>query len=186
VAGWFKTGDASTLSLVVQDGTDVARVQAELRREAPGLAVFSNAHLRSEVLRIFQQTFAITFALEGIGVVVAVAGLGVTLASMLAERSAELTTLRALGMTHREIARTTAWEGALLAACGTGGGLLASLGLGALLIHVINLQTFGWTLQTRHPWWGLLGLSAAVVGSGTLVAWAVGRRGAELPVDQRG
>ena len=65
---------------------------------------------RREALRIFRQTFAITYALEIIGVVVAVAGLGFTLMSLLLERRAELTTLRALGFTHREIAATTVWE----------------------------------------------------------------------------
>lgn len=185
-ARWFGTEEASTLALVLRPGVDGAKVQAELRRDHPGVAVFSNAHLRAEVLRIFQQTFAITFALEGIGVAVAVAGLGVTLASMLAERTGELTTLRALGMTHREIAQTTAWEGALLAVCGTGAGLLTSLALGALLIHIINRQTFGWTLQTSHPWGALLGLCLLVILSGAGVAWSVGRRGASLPVDQQG
>jgi putative ABC transport system permease protein len=89
-------------------------------------------------------------------------------------------------MTQREIAQTTAWEGALLAVCGTGAGMAASIGLGALLIHVINRQTFGWTLQTRHPWGALITLCLLVVASGTLVAWSVGRRGAALPADQRG
>ncbi len=185
-ARWFGTQEASTLAVVLRAGADAQGVQAAVRREHPGIAVFENAHLRAEVLRIFQQTFAITFALEGIGVAVAVAGLGVTLASMLAERTGELSTLRALGMTQREIAQTTAWEGALLAVCGTGAGMAASIGLGALLIHVINRQTFGWTLQTRHPWGALITLCLLVVASGTLVAWSVGRRGAALPADQRG
>lgn len=184
-ARWFRTAEASTLALVVRPGIDPEELLATLRKDNPGISIFSNAHLRSEVLRIFQQTFAITFALEGIGVAVAVAGLGVTLASMLAERTGELTTLRALGMSHPEIANAAAWEGALLAACGTLAGILASAGLGAVLIHVINKQTFGWTLQTSLPWGMLGGLSLAVLASGTAVSWLVGQRGAALPLDQR-
>jgi putative ABC transport system permease protein len=163
---------------------DPVQLQAELRREFPGLAVLSNTHLRSEVMRIFRQTFAITYALEGIGVLVALAGLGTTLVSILLERKAELTTLRALGMRQTEIAAATAWEGAWLSVCGTLGGLLVSLGLGAVLIYVVNKQTFGWTLQPVVPVCTLGGLALAVIACGTAVAWSVGRWGSVLPVDQ--
>ncbi len=135
-------------------------------------------------MRIFRQTFAITYALEGIGVIVALAGLGTTLVSILLERKAELTTLRALGMRQTEIAAATAWEGAWLSVCGTLGGLLVSLGLGAVLIYVVNKQTFGWTLQPVIPLGTLGGLALAVIACGTAVAWSVGRWGSVLPVDQ--
>jgi putative ABC transport system permease protein len=181
---WLATPDASTLSIIARPGMDPVQLQAELRREFPGLAVLSNTHLRSEVMRIFRQTFAITYALEGIGVLVALAGLGTTLVSILLERKAELTTLRALGMRQTEIAAATAWEGAWLSVCGTLGGLLVSLGLGAVLIYVVNKQTFGWTLQPVVPVCTLGGLALAVIACGTAVAWSVGRWGSVLPVDQ--
>ena len=181
---WFETKQLSTLALVLQPGTDAEAFRAETRAAYPGLAVYTNAHLRAEVMRIFQQTFAITYALEGIGVLVALAGLGTTLASVLAERRAELTTLRALGMSHSEIAQVAAWEGALLSVVGTLGGLLASAGLGALLVFVINKQTFGWTLQLTLPLPPLLLLGLLIPASGALVAWIAGRWGADLPVDR--
>jgi putative ABC transport system permease protein len=181
---WFETDQLSTLALVLQPGTDAEAFRAQTRAAYPGLAVYTNAHLRAEVMRIFQQTFAITYALEGIGVLVALAGLGTTLASVLAERRAELTTLRALGMSHAEIAQVAAWEGALLSVVGTLGGLLASAGLGALLVFVINKQTFGWTLQLAIPLSPLLFLALLIPASGALVAWTAGRWGADLPVDR--
>ena len=184
VSQWFKSDDVSTLALVLAQGVDAEKFRDSLRGEFPGLAVFTNAHLRGEVLRIFRQTFAITYALEGIGIIVALAGLGVTLASVLAERRSELTTLRALGMTHSEIATAAAWEGSLLALCGSAGGMIASLALGALLIRVINKQTFGWTLQSSVPLSYLAGLGITVVLFGAAVAWGVGRWGADLPADQ--
>jgi putative ABC transport system permease protein len=181
---WFQTGAVTTLSLLLKADTDAEAVRAELRQAFPGLSVYTNAHLRKEVMRIFQQTFAITYALEGIGVLVALAGLGITLASVLAERRAELTTLRSLGMAHSEIAGVAAWEGSLLAATGTAGGLLSSLGLGLLLVFVINKQTFGWTLQMALPWKPLLLLALLIPASGAAVAWSVGRWGADLPADR--
>jgi putative ABC transport system permease protein len=181
---WFGDEQASSLILLLKPGSGDEGVRSELRGAHPGLQILTNAHLRREVLRIFRQTFAITYALEFIGVVVAVAGLGMTLAAVLLERRSELTTLRALGMGHGEIARATAAEGALLALVGGVGGIGISLGLGALLIFVVNRQTFGWTLQYTVPGGQLGWLALLVVVSGTAVAYGVGRWGAVLPADR--
>jgi putative ABC transport system permease protein len=181
---WFATQEVSSLSLVLRQGEVPEDLRARFRREYPGLAVFTNVHLRGEVMRIFRQTFAITYALEAIGVVVALAGLGMTLASILAERRAELTTLRALGMSRNDITHVAAWEGVLLALGGTAGGLVTSLGLGVLLIFVINKQTFGWTLQPAIPWRALAVLGVLVPLAGAVVAGMVGRFSADLPADR--
>jgi putative ABC transport system permease protein len=119
-----------------------------------------------------------------IGVCVAVIGLGLTLASMLVERRNDISTLRALGMTHREIARSTALEGAGIALGGVVPGLLLSLGLGWILIRVINKQTFGWTLQFTVPWGQLSLFALIVVASAALTGWLTGKRGARLPADR--
>jgi putative ABC transport system permease protein len=140
--------------------------------------------LRSEILRIFRQTFAITYALELIGLLVAVAGLGLTLGSVLLDRRTELTTLRALGLNRGEMALATAFEGFALAVAGVGMGLAVSLALGWMLIYVINKQTFGWTLEFDVPWGQLLALATLVIGIGAGVAYAVGWWGAQLPADQ--
>lgn len=181
---WQGTELASSVILMLKPGAVDESIRSELRARHPGLQILTNAHLRREVLRIFRQTFAITYALEFIGVVVAVAGLGMTLAAVLLERRPELTTLRTLGMAHSEIARATAAEGLLLAAAGGIGGLFTSLGLGWLLIFVINRQTFGWTLQYTVPSAQLAVLFALVLASGTAVAHGVGRWGAQLPADR--
>ncbi|MFO1452083.1 MAG: FtsX-like permease family protein [Opitutaceae bacterium] len=184
VRRWFGTDAVTNLSLYLKPGTDSGQVRAELMRSYPGLSVFSNATLRSEVLRIFRQTFGITYALEVIGVAVAVGGLGLTLISVLLDRRDELTTLRALGWTHREIARSAAIEGASLSLCALAGGLVISLALGWLLIYVINKQSFGWTLGFVVPHLQLAGLALAIFGTGTGVSYWVGRWGADLPADR--
>jgi putative ABC transport system permease protein len=53
-----------------------------------------------------------------------------------------------------------------------------------MLIYVINKQTFGWTLGFDVPWAQLIGLGLLVIGTGTAVAFGVGRWGAHLPADQ--
>ncbi len=181
---WFDEDRVTSLSLWLRPGADPEQLRAELLGAHPGLSVFTNARLRSEILRIFRQTFAITYALELIGVIVAVIGLALTLASVLLDRRQELTTLRALGFTRRELARAAAAEGAALAASAAAGGLALSLALGWLLIHVINKQSFGWTLGFALPWGQLLALAALVIATGAAVSHAVGRWGADLSADR--
>jgi putative ABC transport system permease protein len=181
---WFATEHAASVILKLRDPADAERLRAELLAAHPGLQAFTNAHLRAEVLRIFRQTFALTYALEAIGLAVAVLGLAMTLASVLLERRGELATLRALGLTRGELARAAAGEGLLLALAGLAVGLAASLVLGWLLIRVINKQTFGWTLEFALPAGQLALLAGLVVATALAVSHAVGRWGARLPAER--
>jgi putative ABC transport system permease protein len=181
---WFADARVTNVSLWLKPGVDADTVRAELVREFPGLAVFTNVKLRAEVLRIFRQTFAITYALEVIAVLVAVIGLALTLTSVLLDRREELTTLRALGFTRRELAGAAALEGGVVAAAAVAGGLVLSVALGWLLIYVINKQSFGWTLGFAVPWGQLAALAGAVVATGVVVSYFVGRWGADLPADR--
>jgi putative ABC transport system permease protein len=180
---WFETDEAWRVAIMLKPGVDAETVRDRMQRQQPGLSVFTNSHLRSEALRIFRQTFAVTHALEVIGVIVAVVGLGLALASLMLERRAILATLRALGMTQSEIAKSAALEGLGVACAGAFTGIAAGLWLGWLLVYRINKQCFGWTLQFHAVWWHLAVLGAAVVVVGMLVAALVGRWAAMLPAE---
>lgn len=184
VAHWYGEDSVTNLSLLVKPGVIPETLRQELQREHPGLGIFTNRSLREEVLRIFRQTFSITYALEVIGVAVALIGLALTLASVLLDRRDELTTLRALGFSRHEMAGAAALEGGMVALVASFGGLLLSGALGWLLIFVINKQSFGWTLGYVIPWGLLGGLLCGVVITGTLVSYWVGRWGADLPADR--
>ena len=181
---WFRDDTARSVIVKLRDPAAAETVRTRWLAESPGVQVFTNAHLRTEVLRMFRQTFSITYALEAIGVVVAVLGLTFTLASVLLDRHADLTTLRALGVTRRGIALSTALEGAATALAGLLAGFVASGLLGWLLIHVINKQTFGWTLLLGVPAPALLLLAALVLLAALAAATAVGLWGAGLPADR--
>jgi putative ABC transport system permease protein len=113
--------------------------------------IHSNASLRSEVLRIFDSTFTITYALEVIAIFVAILGVASTLFTLILERRRELVILRLIGADRRQVRKMVVIEAALLGgvsqAIGVGVGLLLSL----VLIYVINVQSFGWTLQFHLP-----------------------------------
>ncbi|MCS6245488.1 MAG: FtsX-like permease family protein [Opitutus sp.] len=184
IQSWFAEDSVSNVALYVQPGIEPEALRAELLKRYPGLSIFTNAKLRAEVLRVFRQTFAITHALEVIGVAVAMTGLALTLISVLLDRRDELTTLRALGFQRQQIANAAAVEGLAVSACAVISGLALSVALGWLLIHVINKQSFGWTLSSAFPVGALLLLGAAVTVTGGLVGYAVGRWGADLPADR--
>jgi putative ABC transport system permease protein len=184
VREWFGDDAVTSVSLYVKPGVDSDTVRAELIKLYPGLSVFTNAKLRAEVLRIFRQTFSITYALEVIGVAVAMTGLALTLVSVLLDRRDELTTLRALGFKRREIALAASIEGLAVSASAVIGGLILSGALGWLLIYVINKQSFGWTLTYALPWGSLAALTAVVLATGWAVSYAVGLWGADLPADR--
>ncbi len=181
---WFGDDQASSLALDLKPGAVAETVRAELLAAHPGVSILTNISLRAEVLRVFRQTFSITYALEAVGLAVAVAGLALSLASVLLDRRDELGTLRALGFRRREIAFASAVEGGGLALCATAAGIALSFVLGWLLIHVINKQSFGWTLVFAVPAGQLATLAVLVIGTGVVVSHAVGRWGAALPSDR--
>ncbi len=181
---WMSDDSATHVSLFVEPGVNPEVLRDQLRREYPGLQAFTNRTLREEILKIFRQTFSITYALEVIGILVAITGIALTMSSVLLDRRDELTTLRALGFGRGEIALAASIEGLAVAAWSVACGLCLSLGLGWLLIHVVNKQSFGWTLGFSLPWVQLLVLAAAVSGAGCAVSYAVGLWGTRLPADQ--
>ncbi|MDA0738335.1 MAG: FtsX-like permease family protein [Nitrospirae bacterium] len=111
------------------------------------ITTISNQELRAEILEIFDRTFRVTHGLELIAVVVGLLGIVNTLLTAIVERQREFATFRALGAGVRQIQGMVFWESLILGAIGAVLGLLAGLLLAALLIFVINKQSFGWTIQ---------------------------------------
>ena len=110
------------------------------------LALLPNQEIRRQVFNTFDQTFAVTYALQLIAVVVAAIGVFDTLVSMMLERTTELAALRAMGASQRQIRAMALWEFALLGGVSWILGSVAGLLLAGEMIFVINRQFFGWTI----------------------------------------
>ena len=54
----------------------------------------------------------------------------------------------------------------------------ATTAVAVILVHVVNPQSFHWTMELRLPWLRLALLATAVVAAGTLAAWLSGRAAA--------
>jgi len=108
--------------------------------------VRSNQELKKEVLRIFDNTFAITYSLEIIGVGVAILGL------FIIERRREIGILRFIGAFQEQVRKMILIEAGLLGVIGSVLGLAAGIVVSYLLIFVINKQSFGWTILVHYPY----------------------------------
>ncbi|MEM7697702.1 MAG: FtsX-like permease family protein [Verrucomicrobiota bacterium] len=183
-SAWFGDNDVSNLSIYLKDPDSVDEWVSKLGQNFPALSVQSNRRLREESIRIFHQTFAVTYALEAIAVIIAMAGLGMALAGLLIERRRQLATLKAIGTTRAQIATMAMWEGVGLTLVGLIGGYFVSLALGWVLIDVINPQSFGWTLQYYWPLRLFIFLGIAALAIGGIVSWVVGYRFANLRSDR--
>ena len=174
---WFHDDRCASVALYLKPGQDRTDVARRLSEAHPGLQVRSNADLRMQVSTIFRQTFAITYALEIIGLAVAIAGLVQALLGLAIARRGEIWTLRALGARSGEIAGVLLGEGLGVALAGTFGGMGIGLILAQILVRILNPQVFGWTLRFSLPWGFLallLGLSLMAVAAALLPAahWA--------------
>jgi len=149
-------GDSSVNTIVVflRRGTNLEVARRELQaRFGPkyGAFVVTNAEVRREIMRIFDQTFLITYALLGIAVIVAVLGIVNTLAALILERTRELALLRVGGLSSRELTTMLVLESSLLGVASTVVGLVMGYALSWILIYVINKQSFGWTINFHTP-----------------------------------
>ena len=170
------------LALHLKDSSKTERVIRSIEDRYPGLKAVSNRWLREESLRIFKRVFSITYALEIIGLFIAVAGLGSMLASLLIERRNEIGAMMRLGVSPKQLSKTILCEGLALATLGTLNGLVLGSLLGLVLVFIINRQSFGWTLQLDAPWLPLLALGVLALAGATLVSHLVGRWANQLQI----
>lgn len=171
----------STYALYVTPGTARGQVGDAVTREfGPNelIRVTDTRTIREEVRRVMRRTFAVTDALEIVAAVVALLSVLGTLAALVLERTREIGVLRAIGAARIQIVRALLLEGALLALAGLVlGGLTGSL-LSAVLVHVLNRESFGWTLTLATPWARTLTLAAILFVAALLAAVPPARRAA--------
>jgi putative ABC transport system permease protein len=141
--------------------------------------IYSNRSLRTRVFEIFDQTFAVTYVLRTIAVIVAITGIFLSLTILIAERSRELAIVRAVGGSAAQIRKLLLWETAMLGVLAAVVGLASGLCLSLVLTGVINRAFFGWTIQLAFPWRSLVltpfWIFTAAVVAGIVPAWRAGR-----------
>jgi putative ABC transport system permease protein len=124
-----------------------------------------NRQLKGAVLDAFERTFAITTAMYLVAAVVAVVSVAAVLFTLVGERRRELATVRAVGGSRLQLMSMVVAEAGLLGVAAAAAGMLAGLVVGVILVKVVNLQSFGWSLELVLPWRSLAELTLWVVSA---------------------
>jgi putative ABC transport system permease protein len=150
-------------SLAAQDG-------------AADLLEFGSAQaIRSRTLEIFDRSFAVTYWLQAVAIGIGLFGVAASFSAQVLARRKELGLLLHLGLTRRQVLQVLALEGAAWTTLGAIAGTVLGLAVSAILVFVVNPQSFHWTMDLAIPTGRLLALAGAVIAAGTLTAWLSGR-----------
>jgi putative ABC transport system permease protein len=162
---------ATNAAIYLAPGADRDRVLRDVQlRTAPyGVSVAPNQTLRRSAIEIFDRTFAITWALEAVAIVVAMLGAANSLLALVLDRRRELGLLRYLGGSAAQVRGMILAEAAFLGLLALLLGLALGFALSLLLVFVVNKQSFGWTIQF-HPPFGLLAAALLLVWCVTVLA----------------
>jgi putative ABC transport system permease protein len=173
------TGDRSANdgALWLAAGATRAQAMAALRALPGGeqLDMGEPGDIRELSLRIFDRSFAVTYALEAVAVLVGLFGLSSSLGAIVLARRREFGVLRHLGLTRGQIRSMLAAEGGLLALVGAVAGLAAGAAISLVLVYVVNRQSFHWGMELHPPYALLFLFVLAMVGLAVLTAVISGK-----------
>ena len=169
------TGDKklSDMALWLQPGADIAAIQRSLRALLPDPSMIEFAatrELRALSLRIFDRSFAVTYYLQAVAIVIGLVGVAASLSAQVLARRKEFGLLAHLGFTRSQVLTIVAGESGVWLAAGVLLGCAMGLAVSVVLVMVVNPQSFHWRMPLVLPWWDLLALCAAVLVAGVATA----------------
>ncbi|MEO6919718.1 MAG: ABC transporter permease [Collimonas sp.] len=178
--------EVTDAALSVQRGVDPATVIATLRKLPFGAALeFSQpGEIRALTLKIFDRSFAVTYLLEIVAIVIGLFGVAATFSAQTLARAREFGMLRHIGVTRRQILAMLALEGGLLTALGMAVGFLLGWVISLILVFIVNPQSFHWTMDLHVPWLGLLIVALLLLVSASATALLAGLRAVSIDVLQ--
>jgi putative ABC transport system permease protein len=162
----------------VQDAVRAALPQGE------ALEFASARELRELSLRIFDRSFAVTRYLQVVAIGIGLVGVAASLSAQVLARRKEFGLLAHLGLTRTQVLRLVAGEMAAWMAAGVAVGLLLGLAVSAVLVFVVNPQSFHWSMPLVAPAAPLAALAAAVMAAGVLTGAWTARAAAAAPAVQ--
>ena len=154
-----------------------AQAIAALRRLPFGavLAFAEPGDIRAISLKVFDRSFAVTYLLELVAIVIGLFGVAATFSAQTLARAREFGMLRHIGVTRRQILGLLAAEGGMLTAIGILAGFTIGFCISLILVFIVNPQSFHWTMQLHVPWLGLGTVAALLLASSAVTALVSGR-----------
>jgi putative ABC transport system permease protein len=159
-------------------GGDVPGAASDEANASALLDFGSAGEIRQRTLQIFDRSFAVTYWLQAVAIGIGLFGVAASFSAQVLARRKEFGLLVHLGLTRAQVLRLLALEGAAWTTLGAIAGTALGLAVAAVLVFVVNPQSFHWTMDLRVPWLRLLALAGAVVAAGTATAWVSGRSAA--------
>jgi putative ABC transport system permease protein len=182
----FGAGPVNSVALYLRDDVDAEAFVDRLKGRFVDLPLLirSNRLLRAEVMRIFDETFAITGVLQAMSLLIAVAGIMLTLLVIARERISELALYRALGAARRQIFGIFVGKGLSMGLLAIALGTVGGVALAAILVYVINRSYFGWTIQVHVPWRALLEQGGTILAATVAASLYPALRAARTPATE--
>jgi putative ABC transport system permease protein len=173
------------LAVILRPGVGAEATRTEwLGRYGDSLEITSAQAIRRLSLDIFDRSFAVTVWLQAVAIGMGLLGVSASMGAQVLARRREFGLLRHLGLSRRQLLALVAAEGGVWSALGAVAGVGLGLAVSVVLVHVVNPQSFQWTMALYVPWERVLSLGAAVVGAGALTAWLSGRHAASAQAVQ--
>lgn len=173
------TGDmeVNDAAIWLQSGATAAQVADGLKRLPFGetLELAEPGEIRAISLRIFDRSFAVTYLLEIVAIVIGLFGVAATFSAQTLARAKEFGMLRHIGVMRRQILAMLAAEGGLLTLLGIAVGFVLGAAISLILVFVVNPQSFHWKMQLHLPWPMLFGVALVLLVSAALTALLAGR-----------
>ncbi|SDC93322.1 putative ABC transport system permease protein [Sanguibacter gelidistatuariae] len=157
---WLKITDPSDASAIVADIRDTMS-------QTPA-ALTGAAMERAAMQQVIDTILAVIIGLLGIAVVIALIGVANTLSLSVLERRRESATLRAIGLSRRQLRTTLAIEGTLIAGVGAVLGVLLGLVYGWIGSTVVLGSFAG--VRLTVPWRDLVLVVAIAIAAGLLAS----------------
>jgi putative ABC transport system permease protein len=181
---WIDPG-AESLGVYLKPGADPAAVADAFREKfsrGGEFVAYSNRALRQRVFNVFDQTFAVTYVLRTIALIVAVLGIFLSVTTLVAERQRETGMLRALGASRGQIVQLFMAEAGLIGLTASALGMITGLALALVLTWVVNPAFFGWTIHLHVPWRTLATTPVWIIAATIIAAWWPAWRGSLEPI----
>jgi putative ABC transport system permease protein len=170
--------DASGVALSLKPGAKAEETLAALKRLpfAALLEASEPSEIRAMSMKIFDRSFAITYLLEAIAIVIGLFGVAATFSAQTLARSREFGMLRHVGVTRKQVLAILAIEGGSLTALGIVTGFVLGWVISLILVFVVNPQSFHWTMQLHLPWPLLGSVAGLLLAAAALTALLAGRQ----------
>ncbi|MFM0756146.1 FtsX-like permease family protein [Paraburkholderia strydomiana] len=168
---------ATDVAVTVERGSSIERTVAGLRALPFGarLDISQPGAIRARTLVIFDRSFAVTYLLEAVAIVIGLFGVAATFSAQTLARAREFGMLRHVGVTRSQILAILALEGGMLTACGIAMGFALGFAISLILVFVVNPQSFHWSMSLHVPWTMLATVAVVMLASSCSTAVIAGR-----------